>query len=492
MKKYILLLLMLILPARVLAQAELSSTNYKAKYGLICLAGPGATSPTNADDLKNIIGANIGPMSGLAYSIVSGLNLLYEPPAAEEEDLLIEGLGALTSPGGSVIEESNWQSDNDPYFYWRASSLDIEILGYSYAIDELPDDEVDSTNTSYYFPEDSIVDTTHTFYVKAQRASGLWGDAVSFEIWVDATSSTINNLTPALGSVVSDDQVEVGAALLDTTSGIDPDSIEMRINQAVVEPVYSPESGRLSFVPAIPFSEGEIIVSLKVGDIAGNYAIPLAWSFVIDTEGPTGTLLINNDDEITNTNVVTLNISAEDDTSGVTQMVLSNDGVFDTETWEPYADLRKNWILPAIDGVRKVYARVKDEAGNISESFFDDINLVLIAPDTFILSGPAGITQSQEAHFDFRGSLDDCQFSYKFDNGVWSDWSADTSATASGLLEGNHYFTVRAAKDLNKDDLLQIDEVDPTPALRVWTISFTGLLKPPAQPEKPIKVWEEE
>ena len=51
---------------------------------------------------------------------------------------------------------------------------------------------------------------------------------------------------------------------------------------------------------------------------------------------------------------------------------------------------------------------------------------------------------------------------------------------------------VKAAKDLNQDGILQLDEVDPTPAFRVWTVSLTGLLKPPAEPEKPIKIWEEE
>jgi len=88
--------------------------------------------------------------------------------------------------------------------------------------------------------------------------------------------------------------------------------------------------------------------------------------------------------------------------------------------------------------------------------------------------------------------LDDCRFSYKFDNEDWSDWSDATVISRASLSEGNHYFMVRSAKDLNKDGILQLEEVDPTPALRTWTISVSGLLKPPVQPEKPVKIREEE
>ncbi len=67
---------------------------------------------------------------------------------------------------------------------------------------------------------------------------------------------------------------------------------------------------------------------------------------------------------------------------------------------------------------------------------------------------------------------------------------ADSDETI--LIEGNHYFMVRAAKDLNQDSILQLDEVDPTAAMRVWSIGPAGIYQPPTTPEKPIKYWEEE
>jgi len=404
----------------------------------------------------------------------------------------IGGLTALTAPGGEVIAQASWQKDSDPYFYWEAPSEGIEVLGYSYSLDAEPDDEIDSTRTYYYFPQGDIGDGAHTFYVKAQRLSGLWGEPGQFSIWVDTIAPTVSSFTPTLGGVIANDQPQVRAVLSDAASGVNPETIEMRINQARVTPEYDPTNGTIIFTPAIPFSEGEIVISLEASDAVGNSGLPLSWSFVVDTEGPTGTILINNGDQTTTTNMVTLNISADDDVTAVAYLMLSNDGVFDTEVWESYTSLRKNWAMPAVNGTRKVYAMLKDEAGNLSEAFFDAIKLVIVAPDTFILTGPSGVTELTAAQFNFRASLDDCQFSYKFDNGSWSDWSDATLVSRTSLSEGNHYFIVRSAKDLNKDGILQLEEVDPTPALRTWTISVSGLLKPSVQPEKPVKIREEE
>ncbi|MBN2097436.1 MAG: hypothetical protein JW714_03030 [Candidatus Omnitrophica bacterium] len=407
-------------------------------------------------------------------------------------EFLITGLSALTAPGGNQIDQDTWQLDNDPYFFWDSPSEGIEVLGYSYSLDSLPDDQIDSESPFVLFSSDTIGDGAHIFYVKAQRSSGTWGDAAVFDIWVDTTAPAVNNLTPSLGKVVGIDLPEVKARISDAASGVDPNKIELVVNQASIVPDYDSQTGEISYIPSIPFSDGQITVSLTAYDAVGNYGLPLTWSFIVDTLGPLGGLLINNGDEMTTTNIVTLNVDAEDETTQILEMMLSNDGVFDTESWEPYISLRKNWLLPAINGLRKVYARVKDEAGNISEIFFDEISLVILAPDTYILSGPSGITQAEDAQFTYRGSLDQCQFSYKFDEQDWSDWSTALSIDEAGLSEGNHYFMVRSAKDLNSDGLLQLDEIDPTPASRVWTVSFTGALKPSSEPEKPIKLWEEE
>ncbi len=405
---------------------------------------------------------------------------------------VITELAALTSPSGASIAPDTWQEDNDPYFYWDITTEGLDIIGFSYALDALPFEQVLTNNKYYYYSENSLTDGAHSFYVIAQRSSGIWEGPAAFNIWVDTAAPSISSIAPSSAGVLSTDLPQISAILNDNASGIDPNTIELRINQSQVTPAYNAATGAVSYVPTTPLSEGEISVSLSVRDLVGNYGFPLVWSFSVDTEGPSGTIMVNNGDEMTTSTIVTLNLTSEDDNSEVEQMMISNDNIFDTETWETFSTLRRNWVLPAINGERQVYAQFKDEAGNVSEVVSDKINLVIIASDTYILSGPSGMVEVSDAQFSFDASLSDCQFSYKFDNEEWSAWSAAITVQKSGFADGNHYFMVRSAKDLNQDGLLQLDEVDPTPALRVWTISSSGLLKPKLIPEKPVKRWEED
>jgi hypothetical protein len=183
---------------------------------------------------------------------------------------------------------------------------------------------------------------------------------------------------------------------------------------------------------------------------------------------------------------------ASDSTTDVQSMVISNDGVFDTEQWELFKTKAENWVLTPISGTRKVYVKFKDMAGNESEIFSDTIELIIIAPDTVITSGPSLLTKSKEALFTFKGSVDDCVFRWKFDDEEWSGWSKDTSISRKDFKEGNHYFKVQAAKDVNKNTKIDLDEIDPSPGERTWTISEKGILRPEPEKNKRFKFWKEE
>jgi hypothetical protein len=62
---------------------------------------------------------------------------------------------------------------------------------------------------------------------------------------------------------------------------------------------------------------------------------------------------------------IDLYLSARDDVGNVTRMEVSGDGNF-SGNWESYSAL-KGWIPTGGDGVKTVYARFQDEAGNISQ-----------------------------------------------------------------------------------------------------------------------------
>jgi hypothetical protein len=113
----------------------------------------------------------------------------------------------------------------------------------------------------------------------------------------------------------------------------------------------------------------------------------------VDIEPPTGSILINNDEIYTSNPQVTLNLSAQDNYSGVKEMQFSNDNI-SWSSWEPYAT-EKLWTLPAGDVLKKVYVKYRDNAGNESEAFEDSIILDTTVPTGSItINNNASTTKS--------------------------------------------------------------------------------------------------
>lgn len=105
-----------------------------------------------------------------------------------------------------------------------------------------------------------------------------------------------------------------------------------------------------------------------------------------DTIAPSGTIKINNGNPYTNSSKVTLSLSAQDNPggSGLSQMQFSNDGT----VWsipQPYA-VSKTWDLSIGDGLKTVYVKFSDAAGNWSQVYSDSIILDTIAPELNITS----------------------------------------------------------------------------------------------------------
>jgi len=113
-----------------------------------------------------------------------------------------------------------------------------------------------------------------------------------------------------------------------------------------------------------------------------------------DTTPPSGSISINNGGVATNNTTATLNLSATDTQSSVSQMQFSNDNT----TWsvaEPYVT-SKSWTLTAGDGTKTVYVKFKDTAGNWSIAYSNAIVLDTMAPVTTAApaSGTYNIAQS--------------------------------------------------------------------------------------------------
>jgi hypothetical protein len=122
--------------------------------------------------------------------------------------------------------------------------------------------------------------------------------------------------------------------------------------------------------------------SLDQDDINGiSYLYP-------DTTPPTGSVNINSGATYTNSTASTLTLTCTDSGTGCSQMQFSNDN----STWstaEAYATT-KSWPLSSGDGMKTVYAKFKDNAGNWSSAYTDTIVLDATTPST--TASPTGGT----------------------------------------------------------------------------------------------------
>jgi hypothetical protein len=133
--------------------------------------------------------------------------------------------------------------------------------------------------------------------------------------------------------------------------------------------------------PPLQVTIGKILATTTSTIYSPSPSSP-SYSIKPDQSPPTGTIVINKGNENTPTQFVTLYLSAEDNKSGVgpdSKMSFSNDNQ-EWSTPEPF-NPTKSWILSFGDGIKTVYAKFCDEAGNwMNEPVSDSIELYLTCP----------------------------------------------------------------------------------------------------------------
>ena len=473
-----------------------SSESRKLESAEMNQGGPGAKSERYQQ--KIAVGSQAGHLTlfGSRFRISSGVigstfsGGATTTPNNNQLDLTV--LYAKTAPAGLAIQPQTWQRDADPLFIWEPPASGLELAGYSYAIDVAPDETIDTTATSYDLAANKKLLSAgqHTFSVLAVNSAGNVGKPASFAIWVDALAPSVGATTPATGALLNTKTPTVRVEVVEEHSGVDDASIELLVNGSAVETVYDAQTRTVTAHPIGAFQERANTIELRLQDLAGNSLTPLVWSVTVDTVPPTGTIVINGGSELTTNPYVTLELSASDVTSGVAGMRLSNEALLGY-VQEPFAPVRELWLLNAVQGFQRVYVRFVDAAGNESASIYDEIDVALLSPETIITVGPAGVTLDPSAAFTFMCPQGECVFSYAFDNEHWSAWSTQTEASIANLAAGNHYFRVKAARDVNGVSGIQPEEEDFSPAERTWIVAAgTPTLMGPFGP--PIKLWRVE
>jgi hypothetical protein len=91
-------------------------------------------------------------------------------------------IAAHTENGGTLIEDGIAQPDNTPFMEWTVPESTAPITGYSTALNEPPDCDIDTTENSMDLGP--LADGSTVFYVRAVDEAGNCGPASSFEIFV--------------------------------------------------------------------------------------------------------------------------------------------------------------------------------------------------------------------------------------------------------------------------------------------------------------------
>jgi hypothetical protein len=186
------------------------------------------------------------------------------------------------------------------------------------------------------------------------------------------TYTTQTAVTLQLGAI--DDEIHQGGDLSMKLASSDTEDLEMMLANTADLAGASWEAFAAEKAWTLTDTDGEKTVYVKYRDEAGNESEVLSDTIIYDSTPPEGTIIINDGDEYTNALAVNLTIAATDETSGVGEMMLSEDETFADGSWVAYA-VSKEFTLSTPDGTKTVYVKFIDNAGNESEVASDSIIL---------------------------------------------------------------------------------------------------------------------
>ena len=175
--------------------------------------------------------------------------------------------------------------------------------------------------------------------------------------------------------------------------------------------------------------DGEKTVYVKYSDLVGNESQPASDSIILDRKAPTeGSILLNKGEEATNDydKVVLVKVRAKD----AIKMQVSNVGDFKGARWLGYSEKNFDWKLAGNDGMKVVYVRFQDEAGNISEAVQDSIELDRKPPieGSVVIDGGNQITNNANQKVTLNIHAEDVtemriSNNYFFDGSEWEEYA---------------------------------------------------------------------
>lgn len=235
-----------------------------------------------------------------------------------------------------------------------------------------------------------------------------------------------NNPTPTFSGVAQSEVFAV-ATVEYQLNGIDGDWTSCVATDGIFDSGY--ESYECQ-VGAPSHGDGAHTIYVKARDNQGAETAPEDYAqqvFTIDTIAPQEeSITINNGDEFTNNLSLSLELSAVDESTGVSQMIISENPGFSGAFWEAYAE-NKEYILSSGDGQRTLYAKFRDgannESGVTSASIIVDANAPGLSVNSISSVFPATVTGTATDSFSAVIGVE-----YRINSGGWQAAEASDGA----------------------------------------------------------------
>jgi hypothetical protein len=389
---------------------------------------------------------------------------------------------------------NTWSTDNTIYVSWSgASDGGSGIAGYSIqwttSSTTIPDTVVDTTGTS---TTSSALSDSSTWYlhIRTKDNAGNW-NAGAYHVGpfkIDTTGPTGSISINSGSAWTSSTSVTLGLTYSDGSgSGV----YQVRYsNDGSTWTVWESPSATRAWT--LTSGDGTKTVYYRIRDNALIESITYSDTIGLDTTAPTGSISINSGNAWTTTTSVTLTLTYTDTGSGIYQVRYSNDGTWDTETWETPSST-KAWTLTTGDGTKTVYYQVKNNAGLISSTYSDTIGLDTTAPTGSIIinSGNAWTTTTTVTltltYTDTGSGVYQVRYTNDgtFDTEAWESPSATKAWTlTTGTGTKTVYYQIKdnaGTISTTYSDTIGLDTIAPTGSIIInngnaWTTTTTVTL----------------
>ena len=309
-----------------------------------------------------------------------------------------------------------------------------------------------NSDTTKWYGTYNFTDTMGdgTYHISIAGAEGLLGKKMA----TDTSETLVLDTVAPSGSLSIDEgaayanttSVTLTTSVTDTTSG----GAQMQFSNDGIS--YDPwESYTSTKTWILSTGDGLKTVYVKYKDYADNVSDAYSGTITLDTTAPTGSISINNEATYVTSQSVNLTLSADDETSGLSQMRFSNGGSGWSD-WEDY-NTSKSWTLSTGDGTKMVYVQYQDNAGNVG-TYTDTIILDTTPPSSSVADLP---TYQSTLSFPVSWSGSDAtsgvaSYDVQFRDGTgvsWEDWQVDTIATSTAFagIDGHTYYFQSRARD---------------------------------------------